>query len=349
MKVQDMLTEPQLGLEKASQEPLLAQPSVEEQALFAEAYSQTPRDGGDQEGEKWSLPGHEAEPFFEENKNSCQSGQCRLTPTTEKSSALGSEVLEEASTGDKPSSRGSHPTAKGHDQRNVETLAGQRPFPNDGEKMNVSLPKNGSEEDLLASQTKLSEHADNTGKPLSTLKRESRSKQPSAQSHKELDLTSQTSDSSSTNPPSALPTTNSLLESLFSQHMLQTKTVEPAPASEALSYQAMDKLVERILVAEPSQGAQEVRITLADGVLQGAELSILRTAEGQLNIQVLCQDLSAFQTAVTARQSLVEALEEHGERVNVVVSHQDSASGNESDTRRRSRGLSVMAEHPDTV
>ena len=70
-----------------------------------------------------------------------------------------------------------------------------------------------------------------------------------------------------------MPSPASLMESLFSGRMQETPQVaapEAAPATDM--GEAMDKLVERILVAEPAQGAQEVRITLGDGMLKGAEL-----------------------------------------------------------------------------
>ncbi len=142
-----------------------------------------------------------------------------------------------------------------------------------------------------------------------------------------------------------MPSPASLMESLFSGRMQETPQVaapEAAPATDM--GEAMDKLVERILVAEPAQGAQEVRITLGDGMLKGAELSIMRHADGQLAVRVSCMDAASFQTAVSARQGLAEALEARGEHVQVVVDRGDAGGGNEGDSRQRSQGLQSMDE-----
>lgn len=143
-----------------------------------------------------------------------------------------------------------------------------------------------------------------------------------------------------------LPSADTLMESLFAQQMLAP--TETAGEASQLSSE-MTELVERILVAEPSKGEQEVRITLADGLLKDAELSILRNADGQLNVRVSCTNVNAFQTAVSARQSLVEALESHGERVEVVIDRGESRDGNEGDSRQRSRGLQTLSWEPDNA
>ena len=146
-------------------------------------------------------------------------------------------------------------------------------------------------------------------------------------------------DADSVKPSMVLPSADTLLVSLFGQQPAEAagKTVGADPIFHA----EMEKLVERILVADKSQGAQEVRITLADGPLKGSDLSIVRTAEGQLHITVNCQTATAFQTAVSARQSLVDALEAHGEQVRVNV---DNGGGNEGDSRQRSRGYRAIVD-----
>ena len=142
-----------------------------------------------------------------------------------------------------------------------------------------------------------------------------------------------------------MPSPASLMQSLFVNRMQEpvSATVpESAPVGDM--GEAMDKLVKRILVAEPVQGAHEVRLTMGEGMLQGAELSITRHADGQLAVKVSCQDAASFQTAVAARQGLIEALEARGERVQVVVDRGDAGGGNEGDSRQRSKGLQAMAE-----
>ncbi|WP_297672519.1 hypothetical protein, partial [uncultured Desulfovibrio sp.] len=80
---------------------------------------------------------------------------------------------------------------------------------------------------------------------------------------------------------------------------------------------------------------------------KGAELSIMRHADGQRAGRVSCMDAASFQTAVSARQGLAEALEARGERVQVVVDRGDAGGGNEGDSRQRSQGLQAMAEEAD--
>ncbi|MBQ9451786.1 MAG: hypothetical protein IJU65_00610 [Desulfovibrio sp.] len=138
-----------------------------------------------------------------------------------------------------------------------------------------------------------------------------------------------------------LPSAASLMESLFANHMAEAT---PTTAPETVPVADLDKLVERILVAEPAKGAHEVRITLGEGMLKGAELLIMRHADGQLAVQVSCMDAASFQTAVSARQGLVETLEAHGERVQVVVNRAEDSDGNEGDTRQRSRGLQNVVD-----
>ena len=142
-----------------------------------------------------------------------------------------------------------------------------------------------------------------------------------------------------------MPSPSSLMESLFAGRMDgQAGVAAPEASPTADADNNLDKLVERILVAEPEQGAQEVRITLGEGILKGAELSIMRHADGQLAVRVSCMDAASFQTAVSARQGLADALESRGERVQVVVDRGDASDGNEGDTRRRSQGLQAMTE-----
>ena len=142
-----------------------------------------------------------------------------------------------------------------------------------------------------------------------------------------------------------LPSAQGLLESLFAQHMIES----PQTSGEsARLHSEMSDLVQRILVAEPAQGSQEVRITLADGLLKDSELSILRDAEGNLTVKVFCRDANAFQTAVSARSSLVEALEARGERAEVLIDNGDAGSEGEGDTRKRSRGLQNMWENGES-
>ena len=100
-----------------------------------------------------------------------------------------------------------------------------------------------------------------------------------------------------------MPSATSLLESLFAN---RTKETPQAPVAQNTQVQALvDKLVSRILVAEPTAGGQEIRLTLGDGVLKGGELSITRTSDGHLHVKLLCANDTAFQTAVQGRDELL--------------------------------------------
>lgn len=98
----------------------------------------------------------------------------------------------------------------------------------------------------------------------------------------------------------------------------------------------VDRLVERILVSEPGRGNPEVRISLGEGVLSGAELSLFRAADGQLFVRLSCADATSFQTAVGAQDALRAALERGEGNVRVEVAQGGAEGGNEGDARRRS-------------
>lgn len=137
------------------------------------------------------------------------------------------------------------------------------------------------------------------------------------------------------------PSPHSLLESLFSQNMMShPPKVEANPQVTATpnSNPVIEELVDRILVAEPKGGKQEVSITLGEGVLKGSEINISRDITGNLVVALKCKNESAFQTAVSAHRDLVDALKSHETEVKVVVDR-DMGEGNEGDSRRRSRGL----------
>ena len=131
------------------------------------------------------------------------------------------------------------------------------------------------------------------------------------------------------------------MESLFGSCMggMQNAEGSVRTTSSAASgdvAELVDQLVDRILVSEPGKGNPEVRITLGDGALSGAELTLSRATDGQLFVRLSCVDAGAFQTAVGARDSLQAALERSGENARVEVAQGGAEGGNEGDTRRRS-------------
>lgn len=150
---------------------------------------------------------------------------------------------------------------------------------------------------------------------------------------------------------SSAPSPSSLMESLFGGRMegrmggmtsgqaQSASSAASAAASAAASGgmgELVDRLVERILVSEPGRGNPEVRISLGEGVLSGAELSLSRAADGQLFVRLSCADAASFQTAVGAQDALRAALERGEGNVRVEVARGGAEGGNEGDTSRRS-------------
>ena len=144
---------------------------------------------------------------------------------------------------------------------------------------------------------------------------------------------------------SSEPSPSSLMESLFGGRMEgrmggmtsgQAQSASSAAAASGDMGELVDRLVERILVSDPGRGSPEVRISLGEGVLSGAELSLSRAADGQLFVRLSCADAASFQTAVGAQDALRAALERGEGNVRVEVAQGGAEGGNEGDTRRRS-------------
>lgn len=140
---------------------------------------------------------------------------------------------------------------------------------------------------------------------------------------------------------SSAPSPSSLMESLFGGRMGgmtsgQAQSASSAAAASGEMGELVDRLVERILVSDPGRGSPEVRISLGEGVLSGAELSLSRAADGQLFVRLSCADAASFQTAVGAQDALRAALERGEGNVRVEVAQGGAEGGNEGDTRRRS-------------
>ena len=144
---------------------------------------------------------------------------------------------------------------------------------------------------------------------------------------------------------SSAPSPSSLMESLFRGRMEgrmggmtsgQAQSASSAAAASGDMGELVDRLVERILVSDPGRGSPEVRISLGEGVLSGAELSLSRAADGQLFVRLSCADAASFQTAVGAQDALRAVLERGEGNVRVEVAQGGAEGGNEGDTRRRS-------------
>lgn len=144
---------------------------------------------------------------------------------------------------------------------------------------------------------------------------------------------------------SSAPSPSSLMESLFGGRMEgrmggmtsgQAQSASSAAAASGDMGELVDRLVERILVSDPGRGSPEVRISLGEGVLSGAKLSLSRAADGQLFVRLSCADAASFQTAVGAQDALRAVLERGEGNVRVEVAQGGAEGGNEGDTRRRS-------------
>ena len=143
----------------------------------------------------------------------------------------------------------------------------------------------------------------------------------------------------------------SLIESLFKGMSmpgnLQTAAstnLEAVVASSApqLDAESIETLVSRILVNSPEKGSSEVRLTLHDNILKGAEISITRDLSGNLSVSLSTKDPVAFQTLVASRSELLENLEK-SERGTVSVEVRDDSS-DEGNMQRRSRGLDGLED-----
>ena len=143
--------------------------------------------------------------------------------------------------------------------------------------------------------------------------------------------------SSAQETPSSLSGMTSPLESLFSGRMEQMTQTAAATPTSPVEHDDLQQLVERILVATPESGGNEVRLTLGSRVLPDTEVILHRAADGMLSVTLNSSNASSFQTLVSAQgtlQQMLEQLENGPVRVEVY-----SDSGREdNDSRRRSRG-----------
>lgn len=123
-------------------------------------------------------------------------------------------------------------------------------------------------------------------------------------------------------------------------------TAAPDAAAQ-LSAERLEGLVSRILVNSPEKGASEVRITLGDNILKGAEISITRDHSGSLSVRISTTDPSVFQTLVASQGDLQRGLESGERRPVAVEMNREDARGDAQgdDSRRRSRGLDEMAAY----
>ena len=127
------------------------------------------------------------------------------------------------------------------------------------------------------------------------------------------------------------------LETLFSMRPgVSSPAVTQAGACyPPLSPDALETLVDRILVSSAELGRAEVRLTLSDRVLEGTEIHLRRAPDGQLIVSLHCTSETSFQTLVASQMDLRERLEDFENR-SVQLSVDIDREGGEAD--RRSRG-----------
>ena len=118
--------------------------------------------------------------------------------------------------------------------------------------------------------------------------------------------------------------------------------ISSSPAAETgsvyppLSPEALESLVDRILVSSAECGRAEVRLTVSDRVLSGTEIIIKRDVDGQLVVSLHCTSEASFQTLVASQTDLAARLEDFENRSVQVSVDIDRERG---DADRRSRGL----------
>lgn len=119
--------------------------------------------------------------------------------------------------------------------------------------------------------------------------------------------------------------------------ILNAQAADGAAAPRKLETVRFEALAEQILVSSRDAGEAEVRIRLRDGVLPDTEIRLTRELSGRLVVRVVTGDPQTFQTLVSARNDLADALSATESRgVAVFVDRNgpdDDAAG------RRSRGL----------
>ena len=139
-----------------------------------------------------------------------------------------------------------------------------------------------------------------------------------------------------------------LFSSLFSMPSLASQAdsihgaaVEGAVSVSPLSEAELEMLVDRILVSQAQNGAQEVHITLGGTMLNGTEITLFRNSDGLLVVQMNCTNQSSFQTLVASQLDLRTRLEDfENKTVHVSVDiHQDG-----NDAQQRSKGYFELDE-----
>ena len=122
---------------------------------------------------------------------------------------------------------------------------------------------------------------------------------------------------------------------LFKNHRPFPAPAAPAENS-APNFELAEKLVSRILVNQDNATGHEVRLQLGADILPDTEIRLIKGSDGMLQVMLLSDNKSSFQTLVAAQDTLKMQLEKFETNVRVDVSMHTQEENN--DSQRRSRG-----------
>ncbi len=134
------------------------------------------------------------------------------------------------------------------------------------------------------------------------------------------------------------------LADLFSGRMASMTPGEVRPEAPMPPGELAEKLVERILVGQTGDGGQEVRLRLGPDVLPGTEIRMSKGPDGILQVVLVTDNASSFQTLVAAQNDLKARLENLDSPVRIDITSESGAEDN--DSNRRSRGWVPETDEP---
>ena len=134
------------------------------------------------------------------------------------------------------------------------------------------------------------------------------------------------------------------LNDLFSGRMASITLGVARPEAPMPPSELAEKLVERILVGQTADGGQEVRLRLGPDVLPGTEIRMTKGPNGTLQVVLVTDNASSFQTLVAAQNDLKARLESLDSPVRIDITSESGAEDN--DSNRRSRGWVPETDEP---
>lgn len=120
----------------------------------------------------------------------------------------------------------------------------------------------------------------------------------------------------------------------------ETAAAENPSAAGALSDEALESVVSRILVNSPQANESEVRLTISDEYLRDTEISIIRDkSTGELSVRIASSDQNSLQTLIAAQHDLRDKLQmQEKAAVDVRVSETGTEREGSDTARHESRG-----------